>query len=522
MNFSRLIKSKTFLLGIIVLALYIITSVIIYNFFILKIERDMDVDNNIQLKIIKLSNSIRQTVKSAQDVVYFSQKKDKEKELKQAIFKLNSLIHLTNKRFKELNSSIKKNTFFRKTILGYETKAYYSWNNLIVPILSRLIAYHKIMGKKAFMEPLFINMYKHSPSYAPLMQSGFEHRIEDALYFHLMLNLVFIVISVLFFIVFLLFLVVISSKELKEKDLKKKLKENEELFSTMVNGMVEGLYLNDTKIFYANPSALKFFGYPEEELYDMYVWDLFGKKDKPVVKANIERRLKGERFYTEYRFDTFTKKGKEKYVMFHVQTVVYQERFVALAIFFDITDKVLLEKQLKKERLQFQELSETDSLTGIFNRRKLEKSLGEYVELAVRYNRPLSLIMFDIDHFKAINDSYGHPIGDIILVEIANLVKTNLRKTDFFIRFGGEEFIILMPETNLASAKTNAETLRKLIEGNVFKYIYGLTCSFGVTEYGKKDNFDNTQDIINSLIGRVDSALYRAKENGRNRVEEDI
>ncbi|MHB1662115.1 MAG: sensor domain-containing diguanylate cyclase [bacterium] len=485
-------------------------------------ERDTDVDNNIQLRIIKLSSSIRQTIKSAQDVVYFSQKRDKEKELKSALLRLNFLIHLTNKRFIKLNKDIKKNNFFRKTILSYEKKAYYSWNGLMIPILDRLIIHHKIMAKKAFMEPLFINMYKHSPSYAPMMQSGFEHRIKDAIYFHLVLNIVFITISILFFIIFLLFLVGISSKELKEKDLRRKLKENEELFGTMVNGMVEGIYINDTKILYANPSALKFFGYQEKELYDMYIWDLFGEKDRPVVKANIEKRLKGERFYTEYRFDTFTKKGEEKYVMFHVQTVVYQGRFVALAVFFDITDKVLLEKQLEKERLQFQELSEVDYLTGIFNRRKLEKFLEGYVKLAVRYNRPLSLIMFDIDHFKSINDNYGHQIGDNVLIEIADLVKTNLRETDFFARFGGEEFMILMPETNLSYAKAKAENLRKLIEENIFKYIYGLTCSFGVIEYGKKDNSDNMQDIVSGLIGRVDNALYRAKENGRNRVEEDI
>ena len=306
----------------------------------------------------------------------------------------------------------------------------------------------------------------------------------------------------------------------KEKELEKRLKENEELFSAIVNSMVEGIYISDTKILYANPAAVEFFGYPEKELYDMYIWDLFGEKDRPVIKANIERRLKGEQFYFEYTFHTFTKKGKEKHILFHVQTIVYQGWFVALAIFFDMTDKVLLERELEKEKLRFQELSETDPLTGIFNRRKLDNILDGYVKLALRYNMPLSLIMFDIDHFKEINDNYGHQIGDNILIELANLIKTNLRETDFFVRFGGEEFMILMPETNLVYAKAKAESLRKLIEENVFKYIYGLTCSFGAVEYGEKDNLGNTQNIINSLIKRVDNALYRAKENGRNRVEE--
>ncbi len=638
MRFNELIKSKTFLFGIVILTAYIAISAIIYNSVILKMENDMNADNNIQLETIKLSNSIRLTIDSAQDVVYFSRENDK-KRVKTSLLKLSALIGVTNKRFEEFNKNLEKFPFLKKTGLPFENKAYYDWKNLITPILVTIIIHHKIMAKRAFMEPLFISMYKAGPNYAPLIESAFEHRIKDALYFHLILNLIFIAGFFLFFIILILFIFNISSKELKikqsekkyrtlveflpigvyqattdgkgrfinvndymvtifeasgkeelmntkiadlyapgeimrvdiikniikkgtyefegkrktlkgriidvyiacrfkkddygkdiidcvllditkEKELEKKLKENEELFSTIFNGMTEGVYINDTRILYANPAAVEFFGYPEKELYNMNIWDLFGEKDRPVIKANIERRLNGERFYFEYTFHTFTKKGKEKYILFHVQTIVYQGRFVALAIFFDITDKVLLERELEKEKLRFQELSETDPLTGIFNRRKLDNILDGYVKLALRYNMPLSLIMFDIDHFKEINDNYGHQIGDNILIELANLIKTNLRETDFFARFGGEEFMILMPETNLIYAKAKAESLRKLIEENVFKYIYRLTCSFGVVEYGGKDNFGNTQDIINSFIKRVDNALYRAKENGRNRVEE--
>ena len=640
MNFYRLIKSKTFLFGIVILTAYIVISAIIYNSVVLKMENDMNADNNIQLETIKLSNSIRLTIDSAQDVVYFSRENDK-KRVKTSLLKLNALISLTNKRFQEFNKNLEKFPFLKKTGLPFENKAYYDWKNLITPILVTIIVHHKIMAKRAFMEPLFISMYKAGPNYAPLIESAFEHRIKDALYFHLILNLIFIAGFFLFFIILVLFIFNISSKELKikqsekkyrtlveflpigvyqattdekgrfinandymvkifeasgkeelmntkiadlyapgeimrvdiikniikkgtyefegkrktlkgriidvyiacrfkkddygkdiidcvllditkEKELEKRLRENEELFSAIFNGMTEGVYINDTRILYANPAAVEFFGYPEKELYNMNIWDLFGEKDRPVIKANIERRLNGEQFYFEYTFHTFTKKGKEKYILFHVQTIVYQGRFVALAIFFDITDKVLLERELEKEKLRFQELSETDPLTGIFNRRKLDNILDEYVKLAFRYNRPLSLIMFDIDHFKEINDNYGHQIGDNILIELADLIKTNLRETDFFARFGGEEFMILMPETNLVYAKAKAESLRKLIEENVFKYIYRLTCSFGVVEYGEKDNFGNTQDIINSFIKRVDNALYKAKENGRNRVEEGL
>ena len=213
MNFQGLIKSKTFLFGIIILTAYIVISAIIYNSVILKMENDMNADNNIQLGAIKLSNSIRLTVDSAQDAVYFSRKNDK-KRLKSSLLKLSALIGLTNKRFEEFNKNLEKFPFLEKTILPFETKAYYNWKNLTVPILVTLIIHHKIMAKSAFMEPLFINMYKAGPNYAPLMEQTFEHRIKDTLYFHLILNLIFITGFFLFFIILLL-IFNISSKELK-------------------------------------------------------------------------------------------------------------------------------------------------------------------------------------------------------------------------------------------------------------------------------------------------------------------
>jgi len=274
----------------------------------------------------------------------------------------------------------------------------------------------------------------------------------------------------------------------KEKGLHDSLKKSEELFRITVNNMSEGVCITGNKIIYANPAAVEFLGYSEQELCGMYVWDLFDVKDMDTIKTDIARRLKGEQFYFEYTFRTLTKKGESKYVFFHVQTIVYQERFVALVILFDITNNVLLKRRLEREKMRFQKLSETDHLTGIFNKRKLENILSEYVKLVLRYDRPLSLMMFDIDYFKEINDGYGHQIGDNVLIELTDLIKVNSRETDFFARFGGEEFVILLPETNLTYASAKAENLRKLIEKHNFKYIRRLTCSFGVAEYNEKDD----------------------------------
>jgi len=149
-------------------------------------------------------------------------------------------------------------------------------------------------------------------------------------------------------------------------------------------------------------------------------------------------------------------------------------------------------------------------LTDIFNRLEINKRLKNEIETAKRYNIPLSVIYFDIDHFKKINDTYGHEKGDFVLKEIARLITLNLRKTDIFGRWGGEEFLIVLPFTDLKNAFKLAEKLRKIIENYNFNGIK-VTISFGVAEFNKNDNTD-------TLINRADKALYQAKESGRNRV----
>ncbi len=160
-----------------------------------------------------------------------------------------------------------------------------------------------------------------------------------------------------------------------------------------------------------------------------------------------------------------------------------------------------------------QSLAITDTLTGIFNRRKFDETLKVEVRRSERYGAALSLIMFDIDHFKQINDSRGHLIGDQILTALASFVSENIRTHDVLARFGGEEFTILAPGNSLAGGRKFAEKLCAAIARNDFPDASRITCSFGVTEHKHGDTAE-------SFLKRVDEALYRAKKNGRNRVEE--
>ncbi|MEC7538225.1 MAG: diguanylate cyclase, partial [Pseudomonadota bacterium] len=165
------------------------------------------------------------------------------------------------------------------------------------------------------------------------------------------------------------------------------------------------------------------------------------------------------------------------------------------------------------------EMALTDSLTGLYNRRYLEAHLSGLIERIVGGRRHLSVIMLDIDHFKNINDTYGHATGDAVLQEMSARVMKGVRSFDTVARYGGEEFFVVMPETNLSVATVVAERLRHAVAAQPLKVIttdckLDITMSLGVAEVDVIGG-----DTIRSLINRADEALYAAKAAGRNRVK---
>lgn len=158
--------------------------------------------------------------------------------------------------------------------------------------------------------------------------------------------------------------------------------------------------------------------------------------------------------------------------------------------------------------------AQTDPLTGALNRLGMEKSFQREIELARRNSDELSLLIFDVDHFKKVNDVYGHDIGDVVLKDMSKLIKISIRNTDVFARFGGEEFVVLLNNTHRSGALLLAEKIRKCIEKHtceIDEHKIRFTASIGVTSLNQRDNRD-------SLFKRADNALYQAKNNGRNRV----
>jgi len=181
--------------------------------------------------------------------------------------------------------------------------------------------------------------------------------------------------------------------------------------------------------------------------------------------------------------------------------------------------RVLKEHQLTRERIQMlgklQKLAITDGLTKLYNSRYFYNQVDLEVDRSNRYRHPLSLLLLDIDHFKVYNDTHGHLEGDKVLVRIGEVIKACLRKMDTAYRYGGEEFTVILPETNGQEAAHVAERIRSSIEKEVFSPDPGqenkITISIGVTEYIAGER-------ISALVERADKAMYISKEKGRNRI----
>lgn len=200
----------------------------------------------------------------------------------------------------------------------------------------------------------------------------------------------------------------------------------------------------------------------------------------------------------------------------------YNELELNARIYASLRTKTL-QDELKMKNKQLEELlykveymAITDALTELYNRRRLHDVLGKEFERSKRYSTPFSVVMLDLDHFKKVNDNYGHQTGDMILRGVAKILLSSIRDIDTASRYGGEEFVLVLPNTARNDAKNVAERIRETIEKNNFSIIENnlLTVSIGIS--GLPDKKIETED---KLMRCADIALYRAKQNGRNRTE---
>lgn len=227
-------------------------------------------------------------------------------------------------------------------------------------------------------------------------------------------------------------------------------------------------------------------------------------KCKNIEYHNLIEKIKAGEKNENIELIIDVNENKKIDVLLSSKKIHFYKKAAILIGLFDITVQKKAEEVLKN-------LAITDELTGIYNRRYLEKRINEEIEYSDCHNESLSIIILDLDHFKSVNDSWGHPIGDAILKQTAEIAKNTIRKSDVMFRLGGEEFLVLMPRTRIAQALIVAERIRETIEKNSHPTVGKFTASLGVAEKLKFESF-------NSLYKRADGALYKAKDRGRNCV----
>ena len=292
-------------------------------------------------------------------------------------------------------------------------------------------------------------------------------------------------------------------EELTERALQKKTSE----LKTIIEHSWDGIIVVDKnrKVIYINSRFKEMWNLPAESNFtaeDKHpVQHVMDKLEHPQEFLN-----KVNAFYASPQHDWDTVKLTDGKIFEWVVCPITNEGLVngILWTFRDITEKKRAEEKLQR-------LASTDSLTGLFNRQHCETELAKALAYIKRYGTNISLVMLDIDHFKEVNDKYGHDVGDNVLVEFGKRSKAILREPDILVRWGGEELIIILPETDVNAAGETAERLRQHIMSEPFFHVGKITVSLGVTGIILSDTKD-------SVLKRVDDALYESKRLGRNRV----
>ncbi|MGE5677977.1 MAG: diguanylate cyclase [Pseudomonadota bacterium] len=241
-------------------------------------------------------------------------------------------------------------------------------------------------------------------------------------------------------------------------------------------------------------------GYRADEVEGNDFLNYIHEEDIEATKAAIkqlEEKKPVSGFTNRYR----CKDGSYKYLEWHSAPGIGKYIYSSAR---DVTEQKRIEEQLRKIAIR-------DELTGLYNRHYFEQIINEEMERSDRYDQPLSIMLLDLDHFKKVNDTWGHPIGDELLKLTSETMGKTIRYSDILVRFGGEEFVVLMPHTSIEGAAAAAEKIRSAIERNSHPVTGIQTVSIGIAERMKSESFRH-------LYKRTDDALYRAKQEGRNRV----
>jgi diguanylate cyclase (GGDEF)-like protein/PAS domain S-box-containing protein len=294
------------------------------------------------------------------------------------------------------------------------------------------------------------------------------------------------------------------------------LRESEAKFRGLVSQSLVGIVLIEYgKFSYSNAKFDEIFGYSSDEIRGLGPLQVAVESDRALVAENIDKRLSGEVDQLEYVFHGLRKNGAVIDIECHSSVMHVGKRLLLISLVMDITERTRAERAIQVLQEELREQSTHDALTGLYNRHFLEESFRRELLLAERAGHPVSVIMGDLDHFKAVNDRGGHLAGDEVLRVFGNLMQHNARASDIICRYGGEEFLLVLPGMTEEGAVERAEQLRRAMAATPVSHgavQITLTASFGVA------TFPFHGRTTDELIAAADSALYSAKADGRNRV----
>ena len=304
----------------------------------------------------------------------------------------------------------------------------------------------------------------------------------------------------------------ISERIAQEKEIR--------ILNKLIDSANEPIIVSDPdtlKILYVNEKTSDTLGYTKEDLLHMHTDEI---KAPSVHDMDFKHQMKTLRDKgAMYAFETLVRKDGSRFPSkSNLKYIEIDERHYLIAFIRDISLEKELQKQIIESNRQLRDTNEKlalsaskDYLTDIFNRSSFNEFLTHELAELRRYNHGLCVIFCDLDHFKRVNDQYGHAVGDMVLKTFVKIVQKNIRRSDILARWGGEEFIILLPRSRSTDAINVAEKIRVNTEAYPFEEIESITASFGVVEANQKDTKE-------TLFDKVDAALYRAKKEGRNRV----
>lgn len=294
------------------------------------------------------------------------------------------------------------------------------------------------------------------------------------------------------------------------------LSESEERYRLLVENANEAiLVIQDAAVKFVNSRAIASFGYSEEEFRSISILDLVHPEDRGLVTERYLQKIGGDPTPTRYIYRTIHKNGEIQWIENSSVMIRWEGRPATLNLVTNISDRKRMEEALIESERRYRELSIIDDLTQLYNSRHFYHQLKMEIDRADRYGQPLAMLFLDLDDFKRFNDTYGHVEGDRVLSLLGQVITGQLRQTDSAYRYGGEEFIILLPLTAGRDGAVTAERIRVEFKQRAISPATGeevhMTVSIGVAQYRPGED-------MKAFVSRADQLMYQAKKSGKDRV----